>query len=55
MGEDSHSCEKGTRLSFSLHMTKLFLKAKGRGEHPEELTMHYKVSTARSSIFQLIT
>ena len=31
MGEDSHSCEKGTRLSLSLHTTKLFLKAKGKG------------------------
>lgn len=31
MGEDSHSCETGTRLSLSLHMTKLFLKAKGKG------------------------
>lgn len=55
MGEDSHLSEKLTRLSLSIHMTKLFLKAKGRGEHPKELTMHYKVSTAMSSIFQFIT
>ena len=53
MGEKSQSCEKDLRLSLSLHMTKIFLKGEGRGEHPNEFIMHYKVGTAMSSTFQL--
>lgn len=53
MGENSQSCEKDIRLSLSLYMTKLSLKGEGKGEHPKEFIMHYKVRTAMTSTFQL--